>query len=149
MERIQKLVRDKIPEIMRAKGQTPVSVTSLREDPDKAMVFLERKLLEETYEVFDVLHDYNRGFQGTETGDSLRDILIGELIGELGDLKEVIRTIEKMQGITDSEVEAARRRKLEERGGFDDMMVQEFNYAGDDPPTPRPFLKYFVTSFDT
>ncbi len=87
-----KLVRDRIPEIIRAAGRAP-QVQVL--DPEAYRAALARKLQEE---VDEFLH----------SGQA----------EELADILEVVYALAQAQGMTPSQLEALRARKQEERGGF-------------------------------
>lgn len=99
MERIRyhKLVRDRIPEIIRAGGGRCVTET-LAEDEYLAM--LDLKLTEE-------LKEYQ------ESGS----------LEELADLLEVMHAVAEARGSSMAEVEAIRLRKREARGGFDRRLM--------------------------
>lgn len=87
-----KLVRDHIPDIIRAAGKLP----ELREaDPSELQELLVRKLVEEVDEF-------------------LEDRTMEELV----DILEVVRAIAAGQGVNHQELEALRERKHAERGGF-------------------------------
>lgn len=87
-----KLVRDKIPEIMKAAGQTPVF---RRLDKAEYKICLERKLEEETAEY---LADKN--------------------LEELADILEVLWALAEADGYSKEELLAACADKHEKRGGF-------------------------------
>lgn len=87
-----KLVRDKIPEIIEADGRKAICDTL--EDLDY-LNFLKAKLLEEA----------------TEFNDS-------ESLEELADLGEVMHALLEYKGITIEQFQKARQEKLEKRGGF-------------------------------
>ena len=91
-----KLVRDKIPEIIRKAGKVPVTDYISEEN---ILPALDRKLQEETQEY---LESHN-----TE---------------ELADVLEVLHGIAYHMGIPWQEIESARIRKREERGGFEDRI---------------------------
>lgn len=104
MEKIyNKLVRDKIPQIIEADNHTAV-VRILDQEEFSAM--LRAKLLEESQEVINAPD---------------RD----QLVGELADLKEVTDTIQRLENITDAEIEAVRAKKAEDRGGFQESIFLE------------------------
>jgi predicted house-cleaning noncanonical NTP pyrophosphatase (MazG superfamily) len=87
-----KLVRDRIPEIIEAAGKTCVCQTLT---DARYCVLLSEKLLEEVKEYL-------------ESGS----------IEELCDIEEVLRAILAHQGVGMDEFERLRQKKLESRGGF-------------------------------
>lgn len=91
-----KLVRDNIPEIMRADGAEP-ETRILDEDEYKKLVRL--KLLEESGET---------RVAGTKE----------ELTKELGDVLEVAEAIAAVEGVSWDDVLALKAKRLAERGGF-------------------------------
>lgn len=94
-----KLVRDRIPEIIDASGEHPV--THVADDAEYERR-LGDKLLEEAAE-FD------------ESGD----------LEELADVLEVIDAILAFDGSSRAELDEQRREKRENRGGFDERVVLE------------------------
>ena len=92
-----KLVRDKIPEIIKQSGKT--SVTEILPD-EKYTEKLNEKLLEEVNEFFE---------SGT--------------VEELADIGEVMHAIMATKGITLEEFQRVRLEKLEKRGGFKDKVL--------------------------
>ncbi len=95
MESYNKLVRDKIPEILDAKGVVYEERTASPEEYKQELI---KKLTEEIIE-----------FQ--EAGD----------IEELADVLEVIRSLAKLPEY--QHVEEVRKRKAEERGGFEKRII--------------------------
>jgi predicted house-cleaning noncanonical NTP pyrophosphatase (MazG superfamily) len=95
-----KLVRDKIPEICEANGDTPT--TRVLEDNAEYMKALYDKLNEEAQEV-------------KEAGPD-------DVLGELADALEVVQAIGKACGYSPEQMEDKRAQKFEERGGFDDRI---------------------------
>lgn len=93
---LTKLVRDKIPEIMREQGKE-VRVKEL--SSQEYLQALLEKLKEETWET-----------ASAKTRE--------ELISELTDVLEVIDTILKEAGISKKEVEKNKQKRRKERGGF-------------------------------
>lgn len=89
-----KLVRDRIPEIMRREGKTP-QVEEIRGEHLRAA--LKDKLVEESLELRDA----------TDVREELADVI------------EVAEAIIEAYGIDKIELQAMRRKKREERGGFD------------------------------
>jgi len=94
-----KLVRDKIPEIITANGQTPFIRTL---DEDEYQVQLHKKLQEE---VSEYLEDVN-----TE---------------ELADILEVVYALGTQLGVTSEELEQLRLQKALKRGGFEKRIFLE------------------------
>lgn len=94
-----KLVRDKIPEIMRRHGLNPI-VRTLNESAFAEA--LREKLHEEVSEY-------------TDSGS----------LEELADVLEVIHELVKMHKTTMDEIERIRLRKREERGGFSQRLFVE------------------------
>ena len=88
-----KLVRDKIPDVIRRAGKQPVTDVLSHEDMAGA---LDRKLQEE-----------------------VREYLDSSSIEEMADILEVLHGIAFNKGISWEEVEAVRVRKRDERGGFE------------------------------
>lgn len=92
-----KLVRDKIPEIIKAKGIEPV--THIAKDKEFFNALLD-KLREEVEEFIE---------------DSSQE--------EMADIMEVIYAILKEKGYSFEEIEEVRKKKREERGGFDKKVI--------------------------
>lgn len=116
--KVEKLIRDKLPGIMRDQG---LAVFDRRLDDAAYREALKTKLLEEGQELA----------EATDRDD---------LLGELADVSEVLRAIAAAHGITLDEVETARIRKREARGGFDDRV---FN-AAVSAPEGAPALDYYL-----
>jgi predicted house-cleaning noncanonical NTP pyrophosphatase (MazG superfamily) len=95
--RVGKLVRDKIPDTIRASGRRP-RVTTLAVDAYRAA--LHDKLREEVDELI-----------AAPTTDAL--------IGEAADVLEVLQAIAAEHGVTLADILDAARRKRAENGGFD------------------------------
>ena len=91
-----KLVRDKIPEIIAGKGDIPKTKVLGDEEYYQA---LNQKLKEEVAEYF-------------ENCD----------IEELADIVEVILAIVKYRGVSEGDFEGMRLKKYNERGGFDERI---------------------------
>ncbi len=96
MSSFNKLVRDKIPEIISANGSKPVTRVL---DVDEYAVELERKDREE-----------HREFLEAETRE--------EKLEELADRMEILRAQAELLGYTPDELEAVRAEKAQARGGF-------------------------------
>lgn len=100
MKVYNKLVRDKIPQIIEASGKKCEVRTLLHEE---YKIMLELKLHEELIE-----------FQ-TEKKD--------KKVEELADLVEVVYAILESKGISSDEFEKLRLQKKEERGGFEEKVL--------------------------
>jgi len=92
MKKYNKLVRDKIPEIIQARGQTPVVRTL---DNKEYLKQLLEKLFEEVDE-FDEDHT----------------------VEEMADILEVLMALADTLGIKQSDLETMRKRKAAARGAF-------------------------------
>ena len=101
-----KLVRDKIPEIIDNAGKTPV--THILSD-DEYLSELDKKLNEECSE-----------YQADKN------------IEELADMLEVMYDIAEARGWSVSELEAVRRDKAEKRGGFKKKIYLEYMEDGNE-----------------
>lgn len=88
-----KLIRDKIPEIIEASGKKCITEEM---DTDTYIQYLDRKLNEELAE-----------YQADKS------------LAELADLLEVMYAIAVARGYTVEELEKVRKEKLEKRGGFE------------------------------
>lgn len=97
IKKYNKLVRDKIPEIIQAKGDT--CKTEILSD-EAYIKLLDRKLNEEVAEY--------------QTGKNIE---------ELADILEVVYGIAKAKGYGVSELEQIRLEKAEKRGGFDKKIL--------------------------
>jgi predicted house-cleaning noncanonical NTP pyrophosphatase (MazG superfamily) len=99
---VGKLVRDRIPEIMRAEGKSPdverISGEALRSA-------LKDKLVEEAVEL-------------REAAD-LSDDKSGDIREELADVLEVVDALVEAYGLDREEMLMAKRKKRADRGGFD------------------------------
>lgn len=98
-----KLIRDKIPEIIAQDNAIPkVSILS----PERFREELNRKILEEAQEL--------------KEAQSREDV-----INELADIKEILLAIAVSEGIDWEEVEQKRKTKLAKRGGFENKLFLE------------------------
>lgn len=94
-----KLVRDRIPEIIHANGQTCHAETLSDQDYIQA---LRKKIIEEAHEVAEAER--------------------GNLIKELADLYEVIDALAKVAQIDHADIIARQTKRRLERGGFDNKI---------------------------
>jgi len=97
-----KLVRDKIPQIIRSKGQEPVICTA---DTEEYCVRLRDKLQEEVEEYL--------------ASDNDRE--------ELADILEVLYALAEQAGTDHQQLEKLRAAKAETRGGFADRIIWFYN----------------------
>ena len=103
MERVyNKLVRDKIPNIIKSKGENPVTkILNDSEFKDE----LEKKLYEEYKEVIE------------STGD--------DRVEELADMIEVVRALAKLENKTLNDIILIADQKSEKRGAFEEKIFLE------------------------
>jgi predicted house-cleaning noncanonical NTP pyrophosphatase (MazG superfamily) len=94
-----KLVRDRIPEIIRRAGKTPVTKIASKEEYEK---MLKEKLKEE---VSEFLEDDNEE--------------------ELSDVLEVVYSLSDLMNLTQEKLNQIRLKKAEERGRFKDKIILE------------------------
>jgi len=97
MKIYNKLVRDKIPEIIKKNGQMP-KLKKL--DESEYFSALNHKLTEE---VAEYLESYS--------------------VEELADIVEVVYAIIKCKGLSLEDFEAIRNKKIDERGGFEERLL--------------------------
>lgn len=95
-----KLVRDKIPEIIEADGQTPVIRTLGTAEFRRALL---EKLVEEATELLE------------SDGD----------VGERADVAEVLEALDEVLGYTGDEIASVKIKKFEKRGGFSEKIYLE------------------------
>jgi predicted house-cleaning noncanonical NTP pyrophosphatase (MazG superfamily) len=100
-----KLVRDKIPQIIRAKGQMPIVYVA---DANEYRTSLRAKLREEVQEFLDSDHN----------------------LEELADILEVLYALAEDCGTDRQQLEKLRAAKAEERGGFSDRIIWCGNQPG-------------------
>ena len=115
--RVQKLIRDRLPEIMRGQG---LAVFDRRLDDDEFIVALGDKLVEEAHEARAASPD--------------------EIAGELADVLEVVHALAQVHGLSLQDVEAARQAKRAERGGFDARVYNAAVEAADGLPAAAYYL---------
>ena len=99
MGRYKKLVRDKIPEIIKKNNETPIT----------------RVLNDEEY-----LKELNIKIQ-----EELKEYLESGDVEELADLEEVLRAILDVKKVTYEDFEKIRKNKVEKRGAFKDKIYLE------------------------
>lgn len=92
-----KLVRDKIPALIEARGE---HVQTVRLDGQALITCLQQKLVEEAYEAKDARS-------------------VPDLVGELADIQEVITALSKSVEVAADDIKAAQEQKRRKRGGFD------------------------------
>lgn len=94
-----KLVRDKIPEIIKQKGKTPMTHIANNEEYKEKLY---EKLKEE-----------------------IEEFLKEDNQHELADILEVINAICNLKNISQKELELIRKEKVKERGSFKDKIILE------------------------
>jgi predicted house-cleaning noncanonical NTP pyrophosphatase (MazG superfamily) len=99
----KKLVRDKIPEIIKNNGES--FETRILSD-EEFEIELKKKLVEESKETALASDD--------------------ELLEELADVLELIKSIADFKNITFDQIEERRKEKLEKRGGFKKKLFLEW-----------------------
>jgi predicted house-cleaning noncanonical NTP pyrophosphatase (MazG superfamily) len=97
--RYDKLVRDRIPDIIMAKGES--CMTHIADEAE-----YEAKLFEKLRE---------------EANELVRD----KSVGEIADVLEVIDAIAALKGFSKEEIDAIKQKKFEERGGFSGRVILE------------------------
>ena len=97
MKKYNKLIRDKIPEIIETEGRT-CKIETLSDE--EYLIHLNEKLLEEANEYL-------------ESGE----------VEELADLEEVLRAILKAKNVDYESFEKIRTDKVEKRGAFDKKLL--------------------------
>ena len=98
-----KLVRDKIPQVIAGSNATPITRTL---SDDEFVKELKLKLIEEAKELV--------------AAESRED-----KVAELADIVEVTKKIMRVEGVTWDESEVVRIQKLADRGGFEDKIFLE------------------------
>ena len=116
--RVQKLIRDRLPAIMRAQG---LQVFDRRLNDAEFIAALKDKLLEEAQEV------------GAATS-------LADLIDELADVMEVIAALADASGVPLQAVEERRQAKRTERGGFAERVFNAAVEARDGLPAAEYYL---------
>lgn len=115
----QKLVRDKIPEILTSQG---ITLTLRQLDQSSLLASLKQKLLEEALEV--------------STADTKKDLL-----EELADCLEVLLSLAEMQKIPKETLEKRRLSKKNENGGFEQAVFIESIEMSPDSPAVSYYKK--------
>lgn len=100
MPTYNKLVRDKIPEIIEKNGKT---CTIMELDMETYIKELKNKFVEELHEYLEATSD-------------------DEAIEELSDVLEIIHSLSKIHGKSIEDVEKMRKKKFKDRGGFHDKL---------------------------
>lgn len=116
--RVEKLIRDKLPAIMRAQGLT---VHDHRLDDSEYRSELLAKLTEEAAEA-------------SSAADPQA------LLEELADVAEVILALLAAHGFTPADLEAVRLFKRDQRGGFEERIYN----AAVSAPDGAPALNYYI-----
>ena len=107
-----KLVRDKLPGLYITLQQ---KIISRKLTGTELLIALRRKLIEEASEL-----PFKAGTRE-------------EIINELSDVEQVMKDIKSELDITDEEIEVARKRKFDEKGGFSEgVFVHQIELRNDD-----------------
>ena len=102
MKVYDKLIRDRIPEIIEASGsKCEVEVVS----DEVALEYLYKKL-----------------------GEEVEELLIDKNLDEIADVMEVLFAIGKKYGYSEDEVLGRRSEKKDSRGGFEDNLILKKTY---------------------
>jgi len=96
---MNKLIRDRIPEIMKQKGQTPLTHTASDSE-------YKEKLFEKLREECD-------------------EFIESETLDELADITEVLSAIYQLKNTTSEEIDIIRKEKAEKRGSFTKKIILE------------------------
>ncbi len=115
--RVQKLIRDRLPEIMRGQG---LAVFDRRLDDAEFVVALGETRVEEAHEA--------------------RLASPSEIAGERADVLEVVHALAQVHCLSLQDVEAARQAKRAERGGFDARVYNAAVEAADGLPAAAYYL---------
>lgn len=99
MKIFKKLVRDKIPEIIRKSGETP-TIRIL--ESEEYLQELNKKLMEE-----------------------INEYLADGSVEELADIEEVLRALVELKGVSYEDFDRMREEKREKRGAFKDRVFLE------------------------
>lgn len=99
-----KLIRDKIPQIIEKQGN--FAKTSLLNE-EQYRVELKKKVLEEAQEL-------------------LQAVSVEEIENELADLEELVQTVAHNYGVTLERLEEVRIKKQSDRGGFQSRLFLEY-----------------------
>lgn len=116
--RVQKLIRDQLPTIMRAQG---LAVFDRRLGDAEFVAALKDKLVEEAQEAHEAASP-------------------AELVDELADVMEVIRALASASGVSLDDVETRRQAKRAERGGFEARVFNAAVEASDGSPAAEYYL---------
>ena len=103
---MNKLVRDKSVEMLKKRGCANVEHYTL-DDNEDFLAALAEKMVEELEEIFD-----------SESRE--------EMIEELADIEEVLVAFKELVEISQTEVDAVRKAKKAEKGGYSDRMFIEY-----------------------
>lgn len=115
--RVEKLIRDRLPDIMRGQG---LAVFDRQLDHAEYLGALGEKLLEEAHEA---------RLAGPD-----------EIAGELADVLEVVYALAKAHDLSPEDVESVRLAKRAERGGFDARVYNAAVEAADGLPAAAYYL---------
>lgn len=104
-----KLVRDKIPEIIRQNGEEAPFRTLTK---DEFFEYLKKKILEEAEELAAASTDSN-------------------LVEEMADIMEILGALQQLKGVTPEQVKQVQDEKRAKRGGFEQRLLMLNNGRAD------------------
>jgi len=94
-----KLVRDKIPEIIKSRGDVPFVHIATEKEYEDALV--------------------------AKLGEEIKEFLADPSAEEVADILEVLHTICNLKKISLNNIEEIRKKKVEERGEFEQRIILE------------------------
>ncbi|GAB4148807.1 MAG: hypothetical protein OHK0017_11920 [Patescibacteria group bacterium] len=103
-EKLPKLIRDKIPEII-LKKEGKKALTRVLEH-DEFILYLKRKLVEEALETLNTNHE-----------DRV------EFMREIADILEILAALQQELNLTDEEIATIRQEKAEKNGAFAEKLL--------------------------
>lgn len=117
--RLDKLVREKLPQIYAELGQ---QITTRRLSPSEFRDALREKLIEEASEPFDATDDQ-------------------AVLAELADIQQVLDDLVVQYGFSREQLAAVQQKKLAKKGGFQNAVFVETVTCDDDDPWTAYYRK--------
>ena len=125
-----KLIRDRIPNILIAKGID--FKARICEDDEEYKFTLVEKLQEEAYETKQALLSY---LENLDNDKAAKEAYLQEVVKELADTESIIIELLKVFNISRDTLNTEINKKNKENGGFDDKIILEW---ADDPEHKLP-----------